>query len=112
MKLMLLLKQIGIGRHMILETLFDSLFNQFIKKTKTKKELWDAVVKVFKGEGSKKFHVQSYREYKMIDNKSVVEQAKDFQKITDAITVAGMLSRPCVPHQRVDFYITSNLARL
>lgn len=59
----------------------NNFFNQFIKKTKTAIELWDAVVKVYKGEvsRSKKFNVQIYREYKMVDSKSVLEQAKDFQ---------------------------------
>lgn len=83
-------------RHMIVKTLFDSFFNQFAKKTKAAKELWDVAIKVCKGEtiGSKKFHVQNYREYKMVDYKSVLEQAKDFQKIADAITAAGMYLDP------------------
>lgn len=80
--------------HLILETLFDILFNQFSKKTKTAKELQEVVVKVYKGEvvGSKKFHVQI--EYKMVDSMSVLEQTKDFQKIVDAITTAGTSLNP------------------
>lgn len=81
---------------MILETFSDNLFNKFIKKIKTAKELWDAVVKVYKGEaaGTKKFYVQSYREFKMVDSKPILEQAKDFQKIANAITIAGMFLDP------------------
>lgn len=62
-------------RHMILEMLSDSLFNQFVKKTKIAKELWEAVVKVYKdiAIGSKKFNVQSYREFKMVDSKLILE---------------------------------------
>lgn len=54
------------------------------------------MVKVYKGEaiGSKKFYVKNYGKYKMVDNKFVLKQAKDFQKIVDAIIVAGMYLDP------------------
>lgn len=38
------------GCHLTLETPFDSLFNQFIKKTKFAKELWEVIIIVYKDE--------------------------------------------------------------
>ncbi|XP_058185863.1 uncharacterized protein LOC131303090 [Rhododendron vialii] len=58
----------------------------------TAKELWDALQKKYDTEeaGTKKYVVSRYLKFSMIDEKSVISQAHDLQKIAHEILTEGM----------------------
>lgn len=79
-------------RHNILNSLTDQLYDQYSIKTKNAKDLWESLKIVYTAEqfGIKKFQVSNYVEFKMNDEKLIIEQVQELQKIADSITAAGM----------------------
>lgn len=70
----------------------DLLFNVFYAK-KSAKELWDALDKKYKTEdaGVKKFIVDRFLDFKMVDSKTVMSQVQEFQVILHEIHAEGMV---------------------
>ncbi|GKF49311.1 hypothetical protein Tco_0142562 [Tanacetum coccineum] len=64
----------------VLNGLIDPLYNVYCKTT-TAKELWESLERKYKTEddGTKKFVVARFLDYKMVDSKSVVSQVQDLQ---------------------------------
>ena len=62
----------------LLESLNDELFEQFSIKLEAARELWDALRVVYLGEesGNQKYQVQNYLDFKMVDNKLILEKVR------------------------------------
>ncbi|GJW41333.1 pol polyprotein, partial [Tanacetum coccineum] len=75
----------------VLNGLVDSLYNVYCKTT-TAKELWESLERKYKTEddGSKKFVVARFLDYKMVDSKNVITQVQDMQVLLHEIYVDGM----------------------
>ncbi|KAK3025992.1 hypothetical protein RJ639_042149 [Escallonia herrerae] len=71
----------------------DSFYDQYSKKSKTAKELWDTLKLVYQAEEarSKKFLVLNYMDFKMTDDRPVSVQVHEFQLIANDICAAGMV---------------------
>ncbi|KAM7277221.1 hypothetical protein ACFE04_019087 [Oxalis oulophora] len=82
-----------ICRHNILSCLSDHLYNQFLKKTKSAKELWEQLklLYLYEEHGTKRYNVKKYIEYQMVEGKSITEQVHDLNMIADSIVAAGWL---------------------
>ncbi|XP_058222986.1 uncharacterized protein LOC131332709 [Rhododendron vialii] len=78
-------------KNYILNALTDELYDYY-STFDTAKELWDALQKKYDTEeaGTKKYVVHRYLKFSMIDEKSVVSQAHDLQKIAHEILTEGM----------------------
>ena len=78
-------------RNYVLNGLVDSLYNVYCV-TKTTKELWDSLDKKYKTEdaGAKKFVVARFLDYKMSDNKTVINQVQELQVLLHDILTEGM----------------------
>ena len=78
-------------RNYILNGLDGSFYNVYSPITTTKK-LWASLGKKYKTEnaGIKKFIVGRFLEYKMVDNKTVINQVQEFQLILHEIEAEGM----------------------
>ncbi|CAH8267306.1 unnamed protein product [Arabidopsis lyrata] len=77
----------------LMKSLSDDLYRQYLKKFKHAKELWDELKWVYHREeySSKRTLVRKYIEFKMVEERPVLEQVQDFIKIADSIVGAGML---------------------
>ncbi|KAK3038272.1 hypothetical protein RJ639_029860 [Escallonia herrerae] len=80
-------------RNHILSGMTDSFYDQYSKKSKTAKELWDTLKSVYQEEeaSSKKFLVSNYMDFKMTDDRLVSVQVREFQLIANDICAAGMV---------------------
>ena len=76
----------------VMNSLADALYNVYCVK-KTAKELWESLDKKYKTEdaGAKKFVVDRFLDYKMVDSKTVVSQVQEFQLILHEIHSEGMV---------------------
>ncbi|GJW16971.1 pol polyprotein [Tanacetum coccineum] len=65
---------------------------QAVQATTTSKELWESLERKYKTEddGTKKFVVARFLDYKMVDSKSVVSQVQDLQVLLHDIHAEGM----------------------
>ncbi|KAK2999717.1 hypothetical protein RJ639_023815 [Escallonia herrerae] len=77
----------------ILSGMTDSFYDQYSKKSKTAKELWDTLKSVYRAEvaSTKKFLVSNYMDFKMIDDRHVYVQVRELQLIANDICAAGMV---------------------
>ena len=68
-----------------------TLYNVY-SPIKTAKELWESLDKKYKTEdaGAKKFVVGRFLDFVMVDSKTVISQAQDFQLILHDIHAEGM----------------------
>ena len=75
----------------ILNTLADSLFDMYAPM-KHAKEIWDALETKYRTEdsGNKSYLVSNYFEYKMTDNKPILNQVHDLQLIVHQIIAEGI----------------------
>ncbi|CAL9007514.1 unnamed protein product [Prunus brigantina] len=73
----------------ILNYLCDDLLHRYAKrkKTTTAKQLWDDLKLMF---GTKRSLVRKYMEFRMVDEKTVVEQVQEFNRIFDDVVASGM----------------------
>ncbi|KAK3009051.1 hypothetical protein RJ639_014142 [Escallonia herrerae] len=71
----------------------DSFYDQYSKKNKTAKELWDTLKSVYQATevSSKKFLVSNYMDFKMTDDRPVSVQFCEFQLIANDICAACMV---------------------
>uniref|UniRef100_A0A1J3HXY5 RNA polymerase II transcriptional coactivator KELP n=1 Tax=Noccaea caerulescens TaxID=107243 RepID=A0A1J3HXY5_NOCCA len=76
----------------LLNSLSDHLYRQYSKKFKHAKELWDDLKWVYQFEesNSKRSQVRKYIEFKMVEERPILEQVQDVNKIADSIVSAGM----------------------
>ncbi|ESQ37771.1 hypothetical protein EUTSA_v10029236mg [Eutrema salsugineum] len=76
----------------LLNSLSDHLYRRYSKKFKHAKELWDDLKWVYQCEesNSKRSQVRKYIEFKMVEEKPILEQVQDINKIADSIVSAGM----------------------
>ena len=67
-------------------------FYDYYLECKTSKETWDALQKKYDTEeaGIKKYVVSCYKKFQMTDDRSVVAQSHDLQKIAHEIIFEGM----------------------
>ncbi|XP_073130799.1 uncharacterized protein [Henckelia pumila] len=79
-------------RNYILNGLDNTLYSVY-SATKTAKELWDSLEKKYKTKdaGTKKFVVEKFLEFKMVDTKTVISQVQDFQIILHDIMAEGVM---------------------
>ncbi|GKF17990.1 hypothetical protein Tco_0062908 [Tanacetum coccineum] len=75
----------------VLNGLIDPLYNVYCKST-TAKELWESLERKYKTEddGTKKFVVAWFLNYKMVDSKNVISQVQDLQVLLHDIHAEGM----------------------
>ncbi|KAK3000930.1 hypothetical protein RJ639_022198 [Escallonia herrerae] len=80
------------GNH-ILSEMTNSFYDQYSKKSKTAKELWDTLKSLYEAEeaSSKKFLVSNYMDFKMTDDRLVSIQVREFRLIANDICAAGMV---------------------
>ena len=78
-------------KNYILNALSDYLYDYY-SSFKTAKDVWDALQKKYDTEeaGSKKYVVGRYMKFQMVEEKSVVSQSHELQKITHEILSEGM----------------------
>lgn len=75
----------------ILNALSDAMFDVY-SNTETAKEMWDSLEGRYMTEDatSKKFLVSQFMSYKMVDNKSVIDQLHDIQHILNQFKIKNM----------------------
>ncbi|GJW93190.1 hypothetical protein Tco_0172862 [Tanacetum coccineum] len=75
----------------VLNGLIDPLYNVYCKTT-TAKELWESLERKYKIEddGTKKFVVARFLDYKMVDPKNVISQVQDLQVLIYDIHAEGI----------------------
>lgn len=80
-------------RHSILSSLSDNLYYQFLKKTKTAKELWEKLKLVYLYDefGTKRYQVRKYIEFQFVDERPIFEQMQELNSIADSIVGAGIM---------------------
>lgn len=85
-------------KNFILNGLNDELYDYYSSLT-TAKDVWDALQKKYDTEeaGSKKYAVSRYLRYQMVDDRPIISQVHELQKIAHEITVEGMMI--CEPFQ-------------
>lgn len=85
------IKEDFLAKNYILNALTDELYDYYLT-FETAKKLWDALQKKYDTEeaGTKKYAVSRYLKFAMVDEKSVVSQAHDLQKIAHEILSEGM----------------------
>ena len=78
-------------RNYVLNGLKNTLYNVY-NPLKTTKELWDSLNKKYKTEdvGLKKFIVDKFLDFKMVDSKTVLSQVQELQVVVRDIHVEGM----------------------
>ncbi|KAK3017792.1 hypothetical protein RJ639_003422 [Escallonia herrerae] len=71
----------------------NSFYNQYSKKSKTAKELWDTLKSVYQMEQAslKEFLVSNYMDFKMTDDRPIFVQIHQFQLIANYTSVADMV---------------------
>lgn len=76
----------------LLNSLSDHLHRQYSNKFKHAKELWEELKWVYQCEesNSKRSQVRKYIEFQMVEERPVLDQVQDFNKIADSIVSAGM----------------------
>ncbi|KFK30674.1 hypothetical protein AALP_AA6G013400 [Arabis alpina] len=76
----------------LLKSLSDHLYRHYSKKFKHAKELWDELKWVYQCEesNSKRSQVRKYIEFSMVEERPILEQVQDFNRIADSIVSAGM----------------------
>ncbi|KAK3035326.1 hypothetical protein RJ639_034034 [Escallonia herrerae] len=81
------------GTNHILSGMTDSFYDQYSKKSKSAKELWDTLKSVYQAEeaSTKKFLVSNYMDFKMTDDRPVSVQVRELQLIANDICAAGMV---------------------
>ena len=81
-----------LGRNYVMNGLPDSLYNVY-SNNKTTKELWASLDRKYKTKdvGAKKFIVDRFLDYKMVDSKTVVSQVQELQVILHQIHAEGMI---------------------
>ena len=79
-------------RNYVMNALTDSLYNVYSDK-KTIKELWESLDRKHKIEdvGVKKFVMDRFLDYKMVDSKTMVSQVQELQVILHEIPTEGMM---------------------
>ncbi|KAK3024946.1 hypothetical protein RJ639_042950 [Escallonia herrerae] len=77
----------------ILSGMTDSFYDQYSKKSKTTKELWDTLKSVYQAEeaSTKKFLVLNYMDFKMTNDRPVSAQVCELQLIANDICASGMV---------------------
>ncbi|GJW99868.1 retrovirus-related pol polyprotein from transposon TNT 1-94 [Tanacetum coccineum] len=75
----------------------DPLYNVY-RKTTTAKELWESLEHKYKTEddGTKKFVVARFLDYKMVDSKNVISPVQDLQHKRKEISVEDLVVRLCI----------------
>ncbi|KAK3014769.1 hypothetical protein RJ639_007954 [Escallonia herrerae] len=68
-------------------------YDQYSKKSKTAKELWDTLKSVYQAEeaSTKKFLVSNYMDFKMTDERPISVQVRELQLIANDICAADSL---------------------
>ena len=81
-----------ICRRNILTHLSDNLFSLYANRKMSAKELWEELKLVYLYEefGTKIAQVKKYIEFRMVDERAIVEQIHEFNSITDSLVAAGM----------------------
>ncbi|CAL9232677.1 unnamed protein product [Arabidopsis halleri] len=76
----------------LMNSLSDHLYRRYSKKFKHAKELWDELKWVYQCEesNSKRSQVRKYIEFRMVEERPILEQVQVFNKIADSIVSAGM----------------------
>ncbi|WVY92369.1 hypothetical protein V8G54_031457 [Vigna mungo] len=76
----------------ILSHLSDPLFNQYVNRKMSSKELWEELKMVYLYEefGTKRSQVKKYIEFQIVDEKTVIEQVRDLNGIADSIAASGI----------------------
>ncbi|XP_010422750.1 PREDICTED: uncharacterized protein LOC104707981 isoform X1 [Camelina sativa] len=76
----------------LMNSLSDHLYRHYSEKFKHAKELWDELKWVYQCEesNSKRSQVRKYIEFKMVEERPILEQVQVFNKIADSIVSAGM----------------------
>ncbi|KAK4385744.1 hypothetical protein Sango_2698400 [Sesamum angolense] len=100
-------------RNYILNDLSDTLYNVY-SSTTTARALWESLEKKYKTEdvGLKKFIVEKFLDFKMVDSKTVMNHVQEFQmilhdlhakemKLRESFQVAAMIEK--LPPQWKDF---------
>ncbi|KAM6583858.1 hypothetical protein CsatB_010860 [Cannabis sativa] len=78
--------------HNIFSSLSDNLFNLYSKKTMTAKELWQELrlLHLCEEYQTERSQVKKYIEFKMVEDRSILEQVHEINRIADSIVAAGM----------------------
>lgn len=76
----------------ILSHLSDPLFNQYVNRKMSSKELWEELKMVYQYEefGTKRSQVKKYIEFQIDDEKTVIEQIRELNGIADSIAASGI----------------------
>ena len=76
----------------VMNALIDSLYNVYLDK-KTTKELWESLDRKYKTKDArvKKFVMDCFLDYKMVDSKTMVSQVQELQVILHEIHAEGMM---------------------
>ena len=79
-------------RNYVMNGLADFLYNVYSNK-KTTTELWASLDRKYKTKdvGAKKFIVDRFLDYKMVDSKTVISQVQELQVILHEIDAEGMI---------------------
>ena len=79
-------------KNYVINALTNSLYNVYTNK-KTAKELWESLDRKYKTKDAeaKKFIVDRFLDYRMVDSKTVVSQVQELQVILHEIHVEGMM---------------------
>lgn len=78
-------------KHYILNGLCDEFYDYY-STYENAKEIWDALQKKYDTEeaGSKKYAVSRYLRYQMVDDKPIISQIHELQKIAHEVLIEGM----------------------
>ncbi|XP_023539029.1 uncharacterized protein LOC111799782 [Cucurbita pepo subsp. pepo] len=78
-------------RHIILNSLSDSLFHKYTKRTMSARELWKELNSLYLCDyGTRRSQVKKYLEFRMVEEKSILEQVEELNNIAESIISAGM----------------------
>ncbi|KAK7285776.1 hypothetical protein RJT34_20557 [Clitoria ternatea] len=77
----------------ILNHLSDHLFNQYVSRKMSAKELWEdlRLVYLYEEFGTKRSQVKKYIEFQMVEEKPINDQIHELNGIADSIVAAGIL---------------------
>ncbi|XP_038878142.1 uncharacterized protein LOC120070296 [Benincasa hispida] len=91
----------------ILNSLSDRLFNEYATKTMSASELWNELKLLYFLEefGTKRSQVKKYLEFRMVEEKSILEQVEKLNNIADSIVSAGTLIDE-------DFHVSAIISKL
>ncbi|PKI44279.1 hypothetical protein CRG98_035353 [Punica granatum] len=79
-------------RNYIMNSLHDSFYSVY-QGFKTAKELWKSLDRKYKSEdaGAKKFLVERFLDFKMVDSRTIMGQVQEFQVLLHEIQAEGMV---------------------